>query len=316
MPADDKTPMIRTVDMRVDYDDMTAVQDMNLSIQAGEVFGLIGPNGAGKTSTIKVLATLQEPTYGDVYIGGFDVAEQAGEVHKILGYMPDFAPVYEDLKVWEFLDLFAASYFVRPSARAERIDTLLREVDLFTKRDAKAGGLSRGMKQRLCLAKTLLHDPKVLLLDEPASGIDPRGRIQMRELLKKLGQAGKTVLISSHILTEMSEFCTSVGIMEKGRVIVSGRVDDILAEMSKGVKLIVEVVEIHERALEIVKRHPGVFDAITTDHRIEVAFTGDDHSASDFLALLVSERIKVKAFYKRKLNVEDILLNVGAKEVS
>jgi len=315
MPSDDNT-MIRTVDMRVDYDDMTAVQDMNLSIKAGEVFGLIGPNGAGKTSTIKVLATLQQPTYGDVYIGGYDVAEHVNEVHKILGYMPDFAPVYEDLKVWEFLDLFAASYFVTASQRRDRIDTLLREVDLFAKRDAKSGGLSRGMKQRLCLAKTMLHDPLVLLLDEPASGIDPLGRIQMRETLRRLSKQGKTILISSHILTEMSDFCTSIGIMEKGRMVLHGRVDDILGQMSNKAKLIVEVVEVHERAVEITLNQPGVLDAIATDHRLEISFTGSDIEASQLLAVLVGEQVKIKAFYKRKMNVEDILLNVGAREVS
>ena len=316
MTDDHDNTMIRTVDMRVDYDDMTAVQDMNLSIKAGEVFGLIGPNGAGKTSTIKVLATLQQPTYGDVYVGGHDVVEHVNEVHKILGYMPDFAPVYEDLKVWEFLDLFAASYFVTASQRSERIDNLLREVDLFAKRDAKCGGLSRGMKQRLCLAKTMLHDPLVLLLDEPASGIDPLGRIQMRETLRKLSRQGKTVLISSHILTEMSDFCTSIGIMEKGRMVLHGRVDEIIGQMSATAQLIVEVIEIHERAVEIVSTRPGVLNAIATDHRIEIAFTGSDDEAHDLLSLLISERVRVKAFYKRKMNVEDILLNVGAREVS
>jgi len=316
MSTSDRTAMIRTVDMRVDYDDVTAVQDMNLSIGAGEVFGLIGPNGAGKTSTIKVLATLQQPTYGDVYIGGYDAVEHAGEVHKLLGYMPDFAPVYEDLKVWEFLDLFAGTYFVRKSQRAERIDTLLRQVDLFAKRDAKAGGLSRGMKQRLCLAKTMLHDPQVMLLDEPASGIDPMGRIQMRELLIKLGKEGKTILISSHILTEMSEFCTSIGIMEKGRIVVSGRVDQIIAEMSKHHRFIVEVVDVHERAVDIAKSHPSVLDAVATDHRLEVSFNGGDEQAHELLTLLITEKVRVKAFYKHRLNVEDILLKVGAKEVS
>jgi ABC-2 type transport system ATP-binding protein len=316
LPQADATAMIRTVDMRVDYDDITAVQDMNLSIHRGEVFGLIGPNGAGKTSTIKVLATLQQPTYGDVYVGGIDVAEQAGEVHKILGYMPDFAPVYDDLKVWEFLDVFAASYFVRKPARRERIDALLREVELFEKRDVKAGGLSRGMKQRLCLAKTMLHDPQVLLLDEPASGIDPMGRIKMRELLKRLGSEGKTVLISSHILTEMSDFCTSIGIMERGRMVEHGRVEDIIHRMQSHVRLIVEVVEVHEMAVTIAKAQPGVADAVATDHRIEVSFTGGEAEASDLLAALVRERVKVKAFYRHKLNVEDILLKVGAREVS
>ncbi len=316
MTSPDSNPMIRTIDMRVDYDDTTAVQDMNLSIEAGEVFGLIGPNGAGKTSTIRVLATLLEPTYGDVYIGGFDVAEQADEVHKILGYMPDLAPVYDDLRVWEFLDLFAAAHFVSKRARRERIDDLLQRVDLFAKRDAMAGTLSRGMKQRVCLAKTLLHDPQVLLLDEPASGIDPMGRIQMRDLLRELGRDGKTVLISSHILTEMSEFCTSVGIMEKGRLVLSGRVDDIIREMHAYRKLTVELIDVPANLVEIATAHSHVTAAVSTDHRLEIDFAGGDEDAADLLAHLLRERVPVKAFYEAKTSVEDILMKLDVREVS
>ncbi len=316
MPSSpDPTAMIQTVDLRVDYDDMTAVQDLNLSIAAGEVFGLIGPNGAGKSSTIRVLATLQRPTYGDVYVGGLDVVEETDEVHKIVGYMPDMAPVYEDLYVWEFLDLFATAHFVRSSIRGERVDQLIREVDLWAKRDAKCSTLSRGMRQRLCLAKTMLHEPKVMLLDEPASGIDPEGRIQMRELLKRLGKEGKTILVSSHILTELNEFCTSIGIMQQGRLVLSGRVNEIIARMKKQAKLIVEVIEQHARGIEIARTHPKVLDAITTDHRMEIDFAGGHEDAADLLKLLIAEQVRVKAFYEKKFDVEDILLQVGAKEV-
>ncbi|MEX2214575.1 MAG: ABC transporter ATP-binding protein [Phycisphaeraceae bacterium] len=317
MPSPDPSqPMIRTVDVRVDYDDVIAVQDMNLTIPHGEIFGLIGPNGAGKTSTIRVLATLQQPTYGELFIDGIDAGEHPGQVHRIMGYMPDQAPVYDELKVWEFLDLFAAAHFLSRSQRRERIDALIRQVDLFSKRDAKAGGLSLGMKQRLCIAKTLLHDPKVMLLDEPFSGIDPIGRIQLREVMIKLGREGRTILVSSHILTEMSEFCTSIGIMEKGRMIVSGRVDDIITQLQAHTLLIVELIEVHERMMEIVKGHPNTLDATTTDHRIEVAFTGTHHDAADLLALLIKESVRVKAFYEKRMDVEGILLKVGAREVS
>ena len=308
--------MIRTVDVRVDYDDVIAVQDMNLTIPRGEVFGLIGPNGAGKTSTIRVLATLQQPTYGDIYINGIDATEHPNQVHKVLGYMPDQAPVYDDLKVWEFLDLFAAAHFLPRSQRRERVDGLIRTVDLHAKRDAKAGSLSLGMKQRLCIAKTLLHDPQVMLLDEPFSGIDPIGRIQLRELMIKLGREGRTILVSSHILTEMSEFCTSIGIMEKGRMVVSGRVDDIITQLQAHTMIIVEMIEVHERAMDLVKSHPNTLDATTTDHRIEVAFTGTHSDAADLLSLLVKEDVRVKAFYEKRMDVEGILLKVGAKEVS
>ncbi len=311
----DPTAMIQTVDLRVDYDDLTAVQDLNLSIAAGEVFGLIGPNGAGKSSTIRVLATLQRPTYGDVYVGGLDVVEQTDQVHKIVGYMPDMAPVYDDLLVWEFLDLFAAAHFVRSGIRGDRVDQLIREVDLWAKRDAKCSTLSRGMRQRLCLAKTMLHEPKVMLLDEPASGIDPEGRIQMRELLKRLGKEGKTILVSSHILTELNEFCTSIGIMQQGRLVVSGRVNDIIARMKKQAKLIVEVVEVHERGVLIARTHPHVVNAVSTDHRLEIDFSGGHEDAADLLKLLISEQVRVKAFYEKKFDVEDIMLQVGGREV-
>ena len=309
-------PMIRTVDMRVDYDGMTAVRDMNLTINRGEIFGLIGPNGAGKTSTIRVLATLQEPTYGDVFVGGFDVAEKAADVHRIIGYMPDLAPVYDDLRVWEFLDLFAAAHFVKKSERADRVDGLLHDVNLHDKRDVKSGTLSRGMKQRLCLAKTLLHDPEVLLLDEPASGIDPRGRIEMRGLLKDLASEGKTILISSHILTEMSDYCTSVGIMEKGKLVISGRVNDIIEQVKGHTKLIAEVIETDPRAVDVALAFARVTEAVSVDHRLEIVFEGDGADAAELLAHLVREKITVKAFYESRMNVEDIMLKVGADEVS
>ena len=308
--------MIHTADVRVDYDDVTAVQDMNLSIGSGEVFGLIGPNGAGKTSTIRVLATLHEPTYGDVYVGGFDVAEQPAEAHRIIGYMPDMAPVYDDLTVWEFLDLFARAYFVDRRTRRATIDRCIEQVNLQSKRDAMGGGLSRGMKQRLVLAKTLLHDPQVLLLDEPASGLDPIARIDLRNTLRRLGDQGKTVLISSHILTELSDFCTSIGIMEKGRVIESGRIDQIAARVAEHRRLVIETVAEAAPFVGLLKDQPHVNGVETVDGRVEIDFAGDDQQASRLLAQLVRADMPIKAFYERKMDVENIMLRVGAREVS
>src|SRR5262245_14247121 len=214
--------MIRIRDLRVDYDNVCAVRDLTLEVGPGEVCGLIGPNGAGKTTTMRAMLGLLEPTYGEIEVMGVDVREHPKDVCRMVGFMPDFPPVYEDLQVWEFLDLFAASYGLdrahRPRAVAESLDM----VGLTEKRTAMVVELSRGMRQRLMLAKTLIPDPQVLLLDEPASGVDPQGRIDLKNILRRVAAERKTVLISSHILAEMNEFCTAVAIMERGRVVVSG----------------------------------------------------------------------------------------------
>jgi len=308
--------MIRTVGLRIDYEEVTAVQDLNLSIARGEIYGLIGPNGAGKTSTIRALAALLEPTYGEVYIAGIDAMEHPEEAYKIIGYMPDDPPVYEELKVWEFLDLFAAAHFLPPPKRQERIDACLQMVNLESKRDALVGTLSRGMKQRLVLAKTLLHDPQVLLLDEPASGLDPGARIELREMLKRFGQMGKTILISSHILTELSDFCTSIGIMEKGSMVVSGPIEEIVTRMTPHKTLVVDLLVFDERAVALIERALKVKQIRVKGSQILVAFEGSTKEAAELLATLIQERIYVKAFYEHKTDIEDIFLKVGAREVS
>ncbi len=309
--------MIQTVDMRVDYEDVTAVSDLNLRIEGGEVFGLIGPNGAGKTSTIRVLATLQRPTYGDVSICGIDALEQPREVHRLLGYMPDLPPVYEDLRCWEFLDLFASAYFVDRRERLARLDECLTMVNLQGKRDAMAGTLSRGMTQRLVLAKTILPDPRVLLLDEPASGLDPHARIELRDLLKMLGEQGKTILVSSHILTELQEMCTSIGIMERGRLLEAGRIEDIVDRLSERRRLLVVEVhefERHEAGLREVLEPVG--EVRVLERGLGVAFAGDERAAAELLRALVDRDLPVTAFYERRMGVEDIVRRIGAREVS
>lgn len=309
--------MISTTDMRVDYEDVTAVQDLNLSIEPGEVYGLIGPNGAGKTSTIRVLATLQRPTYGEVSIGGIDALENPRDVHRILGYMPDLPPVHEDLKCWEFLDLFAGAYFVSRRERAARVDQCLTQVNLQSKRDAMAGTLSRGMTQRLVLAKTILPNPQILLLDEPASGLDPNARIELRDLLRELGDQGKTILVSSHILTELQEMCTSIGIMERGRLLESGRIDAIIERLSDRKRLlVVELLDFatHEGALREVLEPLGLIEPMKDS--IGVAFAGDDRAAVELLRSLIDKGLPVKSFREQKMGVEDIMKKIGAREVS
>jgi len=308
--------LIHTADVRVDYDDMTAVHGLNLDIAAGEVYGLIGPNGAGKTSTIRVLATLLEPTYGEVFIAGHDTATHAEEARAVLGYMPDLAPVWDDLKVDELLDVFARAYGLPRHERRQRVNEVLDAVSLQGKRHVMAGTLSRGMTQRLVLAKTLLHRPRVMLLDEPASGLDPIARIELRDLLRDLAGQGQTVLVSSHILTELSDFCTSVGIMEKGQMVLSGPIDELVARMSAGRTQVVELTQVMDPPADLLAEL-GV-TAATTGGRTVLEFdvVGDDAAAAELLATLIERGLPVKAFYERKRGVEDIMLEVGAREVS
>ena len=316
MPNATADAMIHTADLRVDYDDFTAVHALDLDIAPGEVYGLIGPNGAGKTSTIKVLATLLEPTYGDVSIGGCDVMVDPGGARAALGYMPDLAPVYDDLKVWEFLDVFARAHGLTGDARKTRIEEVLAAVSLTAKRDALAGSLSRGMTQRLVLAKTLLHRPRVMLLDEPASGLDPVARIELRDLLRRLSGEGHTVLVSSHILTELSGFCTSVGIMEQGRMKVSGPIDFLVKQMNRQRRLTVELLEPAGAFVEQMNAYEGVSSVTAQDATMELDFPGQPADAAALLRRLIADGLPVVGFSERKLGVEDIMLDAGVTEVS
>lgn len=302
--------MIQTTDLRVDYDGFTAVHGLSLEVAAGQVFGLIGPNGAGKTSTIRVLATLQQPTYGEVSVGGLDVAEQADEVHGILGYMPDLAPVYEDLKVWEMLDLFASAYGVARGDRRGRVGECLDMVSMNEKRDVKGKALSRGMMQRVVLAKTLLHEPKVLLLDEPASGVDPVARIEFRRILRRLADEGRTVLVSSHILTELADMCDAIGVMRGGRMVVQGKIDDIVKAIQP--KRIVEIDCPGSAASAAAQLHgrPGVVASSHKGDTVLVEFAGDANELSLLLAFLVGGGVAVTRFVEKRFGVEDIMLQL------
>src|SRR5437773_6590451 len=249
--------MIEAHFLRKKYDDTVALENLHLEIPAGEVYGLIGPNGAGKTTLIRILATLMEPTYGSVKIGGIDALEEPLKVHPLIGYMSDFFSLYENMLVWEYLDHFARCYGIERRQRERLTNEVLQLVSLEVRRDAEIRSLSRGMRQRLCFAKTLLHQPKVLLLDEPASGLDPAGRLEFRELLKQLHAMGRTVLISSHILTEMADFCTSIGILEEGRLLASGRVADILEQLQPGLRLEIEVAAGMAKLVELLQELPA-----------------------------------------------------------
>lgn len=280
------------------------------------VYGLIGPNGAGKTSIIRVIATLLQPTYGQVRVCDIDlVAEPLRALHHI-GFMPDMPPLYEDLYVEEFLELFASAYGLSGATRRKRIDELIEKVQLGEKRRTPAGELSRGMKQRLFLAKTLLHDPKVLLLDEPASGLDPRARLELRDVIVELGREGKAVVVSSHILAEMADFCNSVGIMERGKMLLSGRIEDILKRLRPGLLLRVRLLAPDDRLGAQLAGFSGVSDVEVDGASATFKLVGDPDSAANLLKELIQKDFRVAEYREQTSNLQDIFLQVSTGRVS
>ncbi len=308
--------MIEVRDLRVDYDQVCAVRDLTLTIGSGEIFGLIGPNGAGKTTTLRTLTGLIEPTYGDIILDGVDIGQNPEAADQVVGFMPDFAPLYDDLTVWEFLDLFAASYNIPKDRRADVIGLYLGLVDLNGKRDALTSSLSRGMKQRLMLAKTLVPEPKVLLLDEPASGMDPHGRALLKDIMRRMRTAGKTVIISSHILSEMADFCTSVGIMERGQLVLSGQVEEVARRVLGQGKVVVEVIAGQDRVEEVLAGSAKVGSVERDGDHFVFPFDGGAVEASELLSKLVASGIGVASFTRKTGDLEDVFLKVGAREVS
>ena len=302
--------MIQIEHLRKEYKGLTAVKDLNLTLEAGDIFGFIGPNGAGKTTSIKMLATLLKPTSGKALIDGIDVVENPEAVRGRIGYMPAFFGIYDDMRVWEYLDFFAGAYRLPKNQRPRIINDVLSLTDLGGKRDSYVEELSTGMKQRLCLAKTLIHDPKVLLLDEPASGLDPRARIEIKELFKELKAMGKTIIISSHILPELADFCNKVGIIERGEMLISGDVQDIMAQVTGGRTLEVHLLDGHDRAVAILEDAPGVRAVRPVDSHLQVEFSGSPEAQADLNTLLVSNGLRVLAFTEQSMDLEDIFMKV------
>ena len=302
------------------YDKVTAVADLNLQVSAGALFGLIGPNGAGKTTTLRMLAGLLEPSSGTILLNGQEVNHNWPELRKKIGYMPDFFGVYEDMLVWEYLGFFARCYGLPTTRRRQVTDELLELVDLTEKREAYVQTLSRGMRQRLCLAHALVHDPQILLLDEPASGLDPRARVEMRELLRELGAMGKTILVSSHILSELAELCDSVGIMEKGQLVASGSLAEISLLATQGRNLRIKSISPLEEVKSKLNNLVGVGqvqDSGDGDRKsLEVEFQGDDDAVANLLSTLVSQGVKVISFVEITNNLEEIFLSLTKGEVA
>ena len=304
-------PMIEVRNLSKRFKKLDALGGVSFDIEQGDIFGYIGPNGAGKTTTIKILATLLLPTDGMAFIDGIDVVRDPMGVRRIIGYMPDFFGVYDEMKAWEYLDFFAACYRIPKAKRLGIIDDVLELTDLTTKKDAFVHELSRGMKQRLCLARCLVHDPKVLLLDEPASGLDPRARIELRELLKELGRMGKTILVSSHILTELADFCNTVGIIEVGKMVLHGKIEDILKEIKGGRILNIKVKEFEEKAKELLLAQEKVEDVtIPKPGQLKVHYTGESDDLPDLMDLLKENEIRVLSFAEEETDLEDLFMRV------
>ncbi|MEY3896145.1 MAG: hypothetical protein RLZZ214_1665 [Verrucomicrobiota bacterium] len=307
------TPAIDIRSLRVDYGNFVAVDDLTLTVPPGEVFGLVGPNGAGKTSTFRVLTTLMEPTYGEVVLSGVDVLEDIETARRIIGYMPDLAPVPSDLKVWEFLEFHAAAYGLGNRVqRRERVAECLDEVALTTQRDSWCKELSRGQTQRVVLAKTLLHRPRVLILDEPASGLDPLARRDLRQALRKLAATGATVFVSSHILSELAEMCSSLCVMNRGKLLASGTVGEVRDQLGRNERtLTVSLLNRHEEAAAWLGARAFVHDLRISHQQVIFGFTGTDDGQADLMEGLIQLGIRMRAFEEKRSSFEDILVEVA-----
>ncbi len=293
------------------YGEFVAVDDLSFSIGRGEIFGFIGPNGAGKSTTIRFLATLLRPTAGDGFVAGHSVVTDPMAVRRVIGFMPDDFGVYDGMKVWEFLDFFAVAYEIPRVQRKQIIGQVLELLDLTQKRDDYVNGLSKGMKQRLCLAKTLVHDPPVLILDEPASGLDPRARMEMKALLSELKGMGKTILVSSHILSELADFCTSIGIIERGKLLAAGSIGDIQRQIRQHCVLKIQLLEPStDRAAAILRDDPGVRQLETFDHTLTCEYEGPEQDQARLLTRLIGAGIGVQSFGEVELSLEEVFMMI------
>lgn len=302
--------MIELFEFGKDYGEFTAVQSLTLKIETGEMFGFIGPNGAGKSTTIRYLATLLKASRGDAVVNGFSVNADPMSVRRSIGYMPDDFGVYDGMKVWEFLDFFAVAYKIGRTQRKQVIMDVLELLDLAHKRDDFVNGLSRGMKQRLCLAKTLVHDPPVLILDEPTSGLDPRARIEVKALLKELRRMGKTVLISSHILSELADCCSSIGIIERGQLLMSGPIENVYGQIRRNRIVEVRFIDKAEAGISILRSCPELRDIEINGNRVTVELEADEHQLAAIMNHLVSEGIPMRSFNDKEPTLEDVFMMV------
>ncbi len=306
--------MIKVEGLTKRYGKTLALDGVSFEVPEGEIFGFVGPNGAGKTTTMRILAALLDPSQGRASIDGFDVTTHPDAVHNRLGYMPDFFGVYDQLTVAEYLDFYAACYRLPRPRRQKIIGDLLELVGLPERRNHPVNTLSRGMKQRLCLARALVHDPAVLLLDEPASGLDPRARVEMREILKELKGMGKTIVISSHILPELTELCSMIGIIDRGRMRATGSVQDVVRSLTSGRMLRISTLGRQEEAVAALNAMPGVLGAEIANGLIEVRYEGDDSGAAQILQQLIATGVAVSSFNQVEGGLEDAFLRATSED--
>lgn len=303
--------MIETRNLTKRYGNLIAANDITLRLEAGDVFGFIGPNGSGKTTTMRMIATLLNPDHGEAYVCGKSIYTEQEEIRRLVGFMPDFFGVYDDMTVIEYLEFFAAAYRINGPQRRRVCEDKLELVDMAFKRDAMVNELSRGQTQRIGLARTLIHDPQVLLLDEPASGLDPRARIEIRGLLKRLGEMKKTVIVSSHILPELADVCTRVGMIEKGHMIVDGNVADVMRKARQRIMLNIAVRERPEDAARLLEQCVCV-EAVTVGKNqiLEVTLTPDTEDYSDLPSALVEAGFALRLFREEEVNLETAFLQL------
>ena len=311
--------MIKASQLTKKYDEMYAIRDIDLDLGQGDLFGFIGPNGAGKTTTMRIIATLLTPTYGEAYVCGHSIYTHPKEIRRLVGYMPDFFGVYDDMTVIEYLEFFAAAYRIAPQARRKRCNEMLEVVDLDFKRDAFANTLSRGQTQRLGLARVLLHDPAVLLLDEPLSGLDPRARIEMRALMRRLGGMGKTIIVSSHILPELADVCIKVGIIDSGVLIANDDVNSIIRKVRPNVVLLIETADPSqaEAAAKVLEQQTATDSVEVKGRQLRVLIKTNVEDYSDLASALISSGIRIRKFAEEEINLESAFMaftkGAGAK---
>jgi ABC-2 type transport system ATP-binding protein len=328
--------IIETKNLTKRYGKLIAVNDLSLTVEQGAIYGFVGPNGAGKTTTMRILTSLLRPTSGDARVAGYSVLKEPRQVRRLIGYMPDFFGVYDDMTVWEYLDFFAACYEIPEATRAQLVADLLELVDLGHRRNDMVDSLSRGMKQRLCLARTLAHDPQVLILDEPASGLDPRARVEIRELLKELSRLGKTIFFSTHILSDVNEICSHVGIVEAGKLVTQGTLEAIQHQLAPQRRLQIALLEASrlDEAHQSLLGRPGIGNIRRPEAPpagngaaggegtpspaalLEVDFTGDDAAVSALLTELVSRGLPVLSFAEAPHDVEEMFMQITQGIVS
>lgn len=302
--------MLKIKGLTKKYGRFTAVNDLDLVVPKGEIYGFVGPNGAGKTTTMKIICGLMAADSGEVFVDSIDAVKNSRKAKEVIGYMPDFFGVYDDLKVTEYLDFYASIYNINAAERKKICDDLLELVDLNDKREAYVDSLSRGMKQRLCLARSLVHNPRLLVLDEPASGMDPRARVEMKEILRTLKDLGKTIIISSHILPELSELCTSIGIIDRGKIVISGTVSEIMQQVYSKRFIKIKLKDKMEEAQRIMLEFPTVTGIREGTGFIEAGFEGNDEEMSMLLKELVKRDIPVISFAQMDGNLEDVFMRV------